>query len=252
VKSGRSRYYGHRFPPEIISYAVWVYHRFCLSFRDVEDLLAERGIIVSYETIRIWCRKFGPGYARNLKRRQGRLGDSWHLDEVFVRINGRQHYLWRAVDQDGDVIDILVQPRRDQRAAERFFRRLLRGQGKRPFRIITDKLRSYSAALRTILGEVAHNTERYANNLAEVSQSAYPPKGTANAPIQIFRSSPTVPLPSGRRPESFSTRTPRTESEESSTFAFAILHHLADSDCGLRPLHDNGSLRTKTTFPAPS
>jgi putative transposase len=169
VKSGRSRYYGHRFPPEIISYAVWVYHRFCLSFRDVEDLLAERGIIVSYETIRIWCRKFGPGYARNLKRRQGRLGDSWHLDEVFVRINGRQHYLWRAVDQDGDVIDILVQPRRDQRAAERFFRRLLRGQGKRPFRIITEKLRSYSAALRPILGEVAHNTERYANNLAEVS-----------------------------------------------------------------------------------
>jgi putative transposase len=169
VKSGRSRYYGHRFPPEIISHAVWVYHRFCLSFRDVEDLLAERGIIVSYETIRIWCRKFGPGYARNLKRRQGLLGDSWHLDEVFVRINGRQHYLWRAVDQDGDVIDILVQPRRDQRAAERFFRRLLRGQGKRPFRIITDKLRSYSAALRPILGEVAHNTERYANNLAEVS-----------------------------------------------------------------------------------
>jgi IS1 family transposase len=99
---------------------------------------------------------------------QGRLGDSWHLDEVFVRINGRQHYLWRAVDQDGDVIDILVQPRRDQRAAERFFRRLLRGQGKRPFRIITDRLRSYSAALRTILGEVAHNTECYATNLAEV------------------------------------------------------------------------------------
>ena len=169
MKSGRSRYYGHRFPPEIISYAVWVYHRFCLSFRDVEDLLAERGIIVSYETIRIWCQKFGPGYARNLNRRQGRLGDTWHLDEVFIRINGQQHYLWRAVDQDGDVIDILVQPRRDQRAAERFFRRLLRGQGKEPFRIVTDKLRSYSAALRRILGEVAHSTERYANNRAEVS-----------------------------------------------------------------------------------
>jgi putative transposase len=152
VKSGRSLYYGHRFPPEVISYAVWVYHRFCLSFRDVEDLLAERGIIVSYETIRIWCQKFGPGYARKLKGR-----------------HGQQHYLWRAVDQDGDVIDILVQPRRDQRAAERFFRRLLRGQGKEPFRIVTDKLRSYSAALRRILGEVAHGTERYANNRAEVS-----------------------------------------------------------------------------------
>jgi putative transposase len=169
MKSGRSRYYGHRFPPEIISYSVWVYHRFCLSFRDVEDLLAQRGIIVSYETIRIWCRKFGPGYARRLKRRQGRLGDSWYLDEVFIRINGQQHYLWRAVDQDGDVIDILVQPRRDQRAAERFFRRLLRGQGREPFRIITDKLRSYSAAMRTILGKVPHHTKRYGNNRAEAS-----------------------------------------------------------------------------------
>jgi putative transposase len=152
-----------------LSYAVWVYHRFCLSFRDVEDLLAERGIIVSYEAIRIWCQKFGPDYARKLKRRQGRLGDIWHLDEVFIRINGQQQYLWRAVDQDGDVIDILVQPRRDQHAAERFFRRLLRGQGKEPLRIITDKLRSYSAAMRTILSGVNHNTERYANNCAEAS-----------------------------------------------------------------------------------
>ena len=115
MKNDRSRYHGHRFPPEIISYAVWVYHRFCLSFRDVEDLLAERGIIVSYETIRLWCQKFVPDYARKLKRRQGRLGDIWHLDEVLIRINGQQQYLWRAVDQDGDVIDILVQPRRDQR-----------------------------------------------------------------------------------------------------------------------------------------
>ena len=169
MKSDRSRYSGDRFPPEIISYAVCAYHRFCLSFRDVEDLLAERGITVSYEAIRIWCQKFGPGYARNLKRRQGRLGDSWHVDEVFIRINGQQQYLWRAVDQNGDVIDILVQPRRDQRAAERFFRRLLRGQGKEPLQITTDKLRSYSAAMRAILGEVAHNTERYANNRVEAS-----------------------------------------------------------------------------------
>ena len=118
MKTARSRYRGHRFPPEIISYAVWVYHRFCMSFRDVEDLLAERGILVSFETIRQWCRKFGPGYAQRLKRRQGRLGDIWYLDELFVRINGQQQYLWRAVDQDSDVIDILLQPRRDQRAAE--------------------------------------------------------------------------------------------------------------------------------------
>ena len=114
MKSNRSsRYSGYRFPSEIISYAIWAYHRFCLSFRDVEDLLAERGITVSYETIRRWCQKFGADYVRKLKRRQGRLGDHWHLDEVFLRINGELQYLWRAVDQDGDVIDILVQARRD-------------------------------------------------------------------------------------------------------------------------------------------
>ena len=120
-------------------------------------------------TIRLWCQKFGLDYARKLKRRQGRLGDIWHLDEVFIRINGQQQYLWRAVDQTGEVIDILVQSRRDQRAAERFFRRLLRVKGKEPFRIITDKLRSYSAAMRTILCGAAHSTERYANNRAEAS-----------------------------------------------------------------------------------
>ena len=121
MKNDRSRYSGHRFPPQIISCGVWLYHRFCLSLRDVEDLLAERGIIVSYEAIRLWCQKFGPDYARKLKRRQGRLGDVWHLDEVFIGINGQQQYLWRAVDPDGDVIDILVQPHRDQRAAAQFF-----------------------------------------------------------------------------------------------------------------------------------
>jgi putative transposase len=132
MKSDCFRYSGYRFPSQIISYAVWAYHRFCLSFRDIEDLLAERVIIVSYETIRQWCEKFGLDYARRLKRREGRLGDHWHLDEVFIRINGQQRYLGRAVDQDGDVIDILVQPHRDQRAAQRFFRKLLRGQGSEP------------------------------------------------------------------------------------------------------------------------
>ena len=106
-------YRGYRFPPNIISHAVWLYSRFCLSFRDVEDLLAERGITVSYETIRQWYQKFGTEYTRKLRRRQGRLGDTWHLDELFVTIQGQRQYLWRAIDQDGDVIDILVQPRRD-------------------------------------------------------------------------------------------------------------------------------------------
>ena len=162
-------YRGHRFPPEIISHAVWLYYRFCLSLRDVEDLLAERGVTVSYETIRQWSRKFGPAYARVLKRRQGRLGDTWHLDELFVKIQGRRHYLWRAVDQDGDVIDILVQPRRDRRAAARFFRKLLKGQGTEPLRLVTDKLRSYGAAHRTTMPSVIHDTKQYANNRAEVS-----------------------------------------------------------------------------------
>ena len=137
------RCHRHRFPPEIISHAVWLYHRFCLSFRDVEDLLAERGVIVSYEAIRHWCAKFGPDYARKLRRRQGRLGDTWHLDELFVSIQGRRQYLWRAVDQDGDVIDILVQRRRDAGAAKRFFRKLLKGQGSEPRWLVTDKLRRH-------------------------------------------------------------------------------------------------------------
>jgi len=162
-------YRGYRFPPEIISHAIWLYYRFCLSFRDVEDLLANRGVIVSYETIRQWSRKFGPEYARMLKRREGRLGDIWHLDELFVTIQGDRQYLWRAVDQDGNVIDILVQPRRNRRAAERFFRMLLKAQGSEPRRLVTDKLKSYSAAHRAIMPSVIHVTERYANNRAEVS-----------------------------------------------------------------------------------
>ena len=163
------RYFRHRFSPDIISHAVWLYHRYGLSFRDVEDLLAERVITVSYETIRQWCGKFGPDYARRLKRHQGRLGDTWFLDEVFVTINGQRQYLWRAVDQDGDVIDILVQPRRDGRAAWRFFRRLLKSQRQEPVRIVTDKLGSYRVAHREVMPFVSHDTTRYANNRAEVS-----------------------------------------------------------------------------------
>ncbi len=169
MKTNASIYRGYRFPPEIISHGVWRYHRFALSFRDVEELLAKRGIIVSYETIRQWCRKFGPEYARKLKRRQGRLGDVWHLDEVFVKIRGERHYLWRAVDQDGDVIDILVQRYRNARAATRFFRKLLKGQESKPWQLVTDKLKSYGAARRSIMPTVDHNMVRYGNNRAEVS-----------------------------------------------------------------------------------
>ncbi len=162
-------YHGYRFPREIISHAVWLYHRFGLSFRDAEDLLAQRAITVTYETIRQWCRTFGPVYARTLRRRRGRMGDTWHLDELFVNIQGRQQYLWRAVDEDGDVLDILVQSRRNRRAAIRFFRKLLKRQGCVPRRLITDKLRSYSAARHTVMPSVVHCTDQYANNRAEVS-----------------------------------------------------------------------------------
>ena len=162
-------YRGYRFPPEIISHAVWLYHRFALSFRDVEDVLARRGVEVTYEAIRKWCRRFGPEYAGRLRRRHGRLGATWHLDEVFVTIQGRQQYLWRAVDvdEDGDVLDILVQPRRNRHAAVRFFRRLLKNQRHVPRRLITDKLRSYSAACRAVMPSVLHCTDQYANNRAE-------------------------------------------------------------------------------------
>jgi len=169
MKKPPPSYQRHRFPSEIISHAIWLYHRFCLSFREVEELLAERGITVTYETIRQWCQKFGSAYARKLKKRQGRLGDTWYLDEVFITIQGEQQYLWRAVDQDGDTIDILVQRRRNQRAAERFFRRILKGQGGEPRWLVTDKLRSYDAAHRTVMPTVSHINHVYANNRAEVS-----------------------------------------------------------------------------------
>ena len=162
-------YKRHRFPPDIISYAVWLYFRFNLSHRDIEDLLAQRGIIVSYESIRLWCIKFGRIYARRLKRRHQGYGDTFYIDEVFVKINGKQHYLWRAVDQEGEVIDVFLQSRRDGAAAKRFFKRLLRGQGGAPRQIVTDKLRSYGVAHRELIPETIHNTAQYANNRAELS-----------------------------------------------------------------------------------
>ncbi len=162
-------YRNHRFPPEIITHAVWLYHRFSLSFREVEELLAERGITVSYETVRQWCLKFGHAFAKKLRHRRGRPGDTWHLDEMFIRMGGKRYYLWRAVDQDGETLDILVQKRRNTHAANRFFRKLLKGLRYVPNRLVTDQLRSYAAAHRTALRSVQHCTTQYANNRAEVS-----------------------------------------------------------------------------------
>ena len=175
----------HRFPAEIISHAVWLYHVFSLSLRDIELILAERGVVVTHESIRHWCKKFGAEFARRLRRRRPRPGDTWHLDEVFIRLNGVQHYLWRAVDQHGIVLDILVQERRDGAAAKRFFRRLLRGLQYKPKRLITDGLRSYDVARRALLPDVKHRTSRYLNNRAE---NSHRPTRRRERQMQRFKS----------------------------------------------------------------
>jgi putative transposase len=162
-------YKHHRFPAEIISHGVWLYYRFCLSYRDVEELLFARGVIVTYEAIRKWCLQFGQAYANQLRRRRPRPGDKWHLDEVFLTINGARHYLWRAVDQDGNILDILVQSRRNKKAAKKFFRKLLKGLTYVPRVIITDKLKSSGAAKQEMLPSVEHRQHRYLNNRAENS-----------------------------------------------------------------------------------
>jgi putative transposase len=165
-------YKKHRFPPELMSHAVWLYHRFCLSFRDVEELWAARGVVVSYEAVRQWCLKFGQEFATRLRHRRGRPGDIWHLDELVVTIAGTRHCLWRVVDQEGEVLDILVQKRRDTRAANRFFRQLLKGLQYVPRRLVTDKLGSYGAACRELLPSVCHCQDKRANKRAEVSHQS--------------------------------------------------------------------------------
>jgi putative transposase len=162
-------YKGFRFPAEIIAYAVWLYHRFPLSFREVEELMLQRGIVVSHETVRQWCAKFAQTYANGLRGRKARAGDKWHVDEVFITINGVQHYLWRAVDQHGDVLDILVTSRRDAKAATRFFRKVLKGLEYAPRVLITDKLRSYPVAHARVMPSVEHRRSKYRNNRAENS-----------------------------------------------------------------------------------
>lgn len=164
-----SLYRRHRFPAEIISHTVWLYFRFALSYRDVEEIMRVRGITLTYEATREWCLKFGQTFANDLRRRRPRPGDKWHLDEMFLKINGKQHYLWRAVDQEGNVLDVLVQSQRSKKAAKRFFRKLLKGLQYVPRVIITDKLKSYSAAKAEIMPGVEHRRHKGLNNRAENS-----------------------------------------------------------------------------------
>jgi putative transposase len=179
-------YKRHRVPPALIAHTVWLYFRFPLSLRLVEEMLLERGIVVSYETIRCWAKKFGPDYARRLRRKQPSSSDIWHLDEVVITIAGRKHWLWRAVDQDGYVLDEIVQNRRNTKAAKRLLVRLLKKQGVAPKRMITDKLRSYAAAKRQIMPTLEHRSHKGLNNRAE---NSHLPLRKRERVMQAFRSS---------------------------------------------------------------
>ena len=169
TKSAVPSYAGYRFPAEIISHAVWLYFRFPLSLRMVNELLAVRGIVVSHETVRQWALKFGQGFANQIRRRLPAAGDKWHLDEVVLTIAGVKHWLWRAVDQTGTVLDILVQSRRNAHAARRLLRKLMKRQCRAPSVMITDKLRSYAAARRAVMPSVEHRKHKGLNNRAENS-----------------------------------------------------------------------------------
>ena len=178
-------YAGYRFPPEIIEQAIWLYLRFTLSFRDVEDLLAERGILVSYETVRRWVNHFGPMIAADLRKRRPKPYSTWHLDEVYLKIAGRMVYLWRAVDAEGEVLDVLVQSKRDKHAALKLMRKLLKKYGFVPDRMITDDLRSYGAAARDLGIESRHERGQWRNNRAE---NSHQPTRRRERKMQRFKS----------------------------------------------------------------
>ena len=192
-------YRRHRFPPAVIQHAIWLYLRFTLSYRDVEELLAERGLDLSYETVRRWVLKFGPIVARNLRHRRARPSDRWHLDEMVVRIAGRRMYLWRAVDHEGEVLDMLVQRRRGTRAALRLMRKLLRKQGFAPPLLTTDRLASYGAAFRHLRLTCRHQQGLRMNNRAENSHQAVRRRERKMQRFKSPGSSAALPQSSRRR-----------------------------------------------------
>lgn len=239
----------HRFPAEIINHAVWLYHVFSLSLRDVELILAERGVIVTHESVRHWCRKFGAEFARKLRRRRPRPGDTWHLDEVFIRIRGILHYLWRAVDQNGGVLDILVQKHRSGAAAKRFFGRLLRGLKYKPRRLITDGLRSYGVAHRAVLPEVRHRTSRYLNDRAENSHRPTR-RRERQTEVQVGQSVAAFPLGARNHLRPFPTTTSPDDYLQLSTRPRQGIPGLVTGD--LRPSGRlKGSIISASTVPPP-
>jgi putative transposase len=175
----------YRFPPEVICHAVWLYARFTLSFRDVEDLLAQRGLDISYESVRRWFLKFGQPIARNLRSKRPKPSDYWHLDEMVIVIRKKRHWLWRAVDNEGEVLDFLVQSKRNAKAAKRLLRKLLKKQGCAPARMITDKLQSYPVAFRSIGLTAEHIDNKRSNNRAE---NSHQPVRRRERKMQRFKS----------------------------------------------------------------
>ena len=204
-------YKGHRFPMEIINHCVWLYFRFPLSFREVEEMMLARGVAVSHETIRRWCAKFGQAYANELRRRRPRPGAKWHLDEVFIKIRGVQRYLWRAVDEHGVVLDVLVTSRRNAAAARRFLRKLLKGLCYVPKRLITDKLASYPVAHRELMGLGETSPVTVSEQSCGELSSTHPPAGTGDETVHLDTSCPTLPVRPWPHLRAFSTTTPSTQ-----------------------------------------
>ena len=237
-------YRRHRFPPTVIQHAVWLYLRFTLSYRDVKELLAQRGIDLSYESVRTWVLKFGPRIARRLRQGRPRPSDRWHLDEMVVRIAGKRMYLWRAVDHEGEILDVLVQRRRDRRAAVKLMRKLLRKQGFAPTRVTTDQLRSYGAAFRH-LGLSCHHEQGPAT---KQSRREFTPGGATpraqDAALQIAGLGATFPEHACRRPQCLQSPASSCFPVEASDLPIGSRGALAQRD-GCRMIDSSGTPKVR-------
>ena len=235
-------YSGYRFPPEIVQQAIWLYLRFTLSFRDFEDLLAERGIAVSHETVRRWVNHFGPMIAADLRKRRPRPYTTWHLDEVYLKIAGRMVYLWRAVDSEGEVLDVLVQSKRNKHAALKLMRKLLKKYGFVPHRMITDDLRSYGAAAHDLGIDSRHERGRWKNNRAENSHQPTRRIGAQDATVQEPGCSPEIPLNPRRRLQHLQRPAPSRLCPNASHLPRRGDEHVARGGRGCLKLHELWSL----------
>jgi putative transposase len=232
VSSTSPSYKRHRYPAEIIAHCVWLYFRFPLSFREVEELMLQRGMLVSHETVRRWCGKFGQAYADGLRRRRAAAGDKWHLNEVFVKITGERQYLWRAVDQHGTVLDILPQSKRNAKAAKRFPAKLMKKQRRVPRVLVTDKMKSYPVAHRELMASVEHRAHKGLNNRAE---NSHQPTRQRERAMKGFRS----PGSAQRFPSAFSGISPHfrpgrhlvpaAEHRLETTIRFTIWDHVTET-----------------------